>query len=68
MDELILIFWVKRTLCDEEKLRKARVLSDLERSTLMKEVSCTQKSRAVWLRESDKCKFLPWSDQFEQKK
>lgn len=64
----ILIFWMERALCDEEKLSKARVISDLERSTLMEEVSCTQKSRAMWLRESDKCKFLPWSGQFEQKK
>jgi hypothetical protein len=32
-------------------VKKAEVLSKLERSTLMEELSCRQKSRDLWLRE-----------------
>jgi hypothetical protein len=37
----------ERTLCDEEKLRKDRVICDLERAILLEEMS--------WLREGDRC-------------
>jgi hypothetical protein len=36
-------------------LKKAEVVSELERSTLLQEVSWRQKSRALWLREGVKC-------------
>ena len=36
-------------------MRKTNVLSDLERSTLMEEVSWRQKSSALCLREDFKC-------------
>jgi hypothetical protein len=36
-------------------MKKAEIVSELERSTLMEEVSWRQKSRVLWLREGDKC-------------
>jgi hypothetical protein len=36
-------------------LRKAAVINELERTTLLEEVSWRQKLRALWLREGDKC-------------
>jgi hypothetical protein len=40
-------------------MKKAQVVSELERSTLMEKVSWRQKSSALWLREGDKCtKFV----------
>jgi len=45
----------ERALGHEERMKKAEVLNELERSTLMEEVSLKQKSRVLWLREDDKC-------------
>jgi hypothetical protein len=44
-----------RALIVEEKLRKSLVISELEKFTLMEEISWWQTSRALWLREGDKC-------------
>jgi hypothetical protein len=48
----------ERTLVDFANLRKARIISDLERTTLMEELSLRQKSRAQWLREGDEKSIL----------
>jgi hypothetical protein len=43
-----------RSLADHNKLRKAEITSDLERTILLEEVSWRKQSRALWLREEDK--------------
>jgi len=40
-------------LSEEERMKKAKVLSELEISILMEEVSWRHKSRALWWREGD---------------
>jgi hypothetical protein len=44
-----------RVLSDEEKLWKVAVINDLERTTLLEEVSWRQKFRELGLKEGDKC-------------
>jgi len=44
-----------RALGGEEITKKAEVVSELESSSLMEEVSWQQKSRVLWLKEGDKC-------------
>jgi len=44
-----------RALGPGEKLRKTLVVSELEKVTLMEEISWRQKLRALWLIEGDKC-------------
>jgi hypothetical protein len=45
----------ERGLVEEHILRRVAVTNDLERITLLEEVSWRQKLRALWLREGDKC-------------
>lgn len=40
------------------KVRKAKAISHLERTTLMEEVSWRPKSRVLRLREGDKCMYF----------
>jgi hypothetical protein len=44
-----------RALWEEEILRKVEVVRDLEKYSLMEEVSWRHKSRVLWLKEGDKC-------------
>lgn len=46
---------VVRYLLVVEKERKLGVTSELEKITLMEEISWQQKSRTLWLKEGDKC-------------
>jgi hypothetical protein len=41
----------ERALGDEEKMRKAEIVIELERTTLVEEVRWRQKSRVLWLKE-----------------
>jgi hypothetical protein len=59
MSYVFLMVWRKRALNVEEKLRKKKVNSDLERDILLEEIGWRQNSRALWLREGAKrMKFL----------
>jgi len=44
-----------RALGVEETMKKAEIVSELERSTIMEEVSWRQKYRILWLKQGDKC-------------
>jgi len=44
----------ERALDDEEKLRKTYAIGEVEKVTLMKEISWRQKSRVLWLKDGDK--------------
>ena len=58
----------ERALGDEDRMKKAKALSELERYIFMEEVSWRQKSWALWLREEDKCmKFSHKVANFNQK-
>jgi hypothetical protein len=62
MEELCVVDGLEevRALVDGKKLRKTLVISELEKFTLMEEISWRQKSRALWLKEGDKCtKWFP---------
>jgi hypothetical protein len=48
----------ERALVAEEKLRKSLVINELEKTPLL-EISWRQKSRVLWLKESDKCIVFP---------
>jgi hypothetical protein len=50
---VFLMVWRKRALFDEEKLRKVSVIIELEKTTLLEEISWRQKLRALWLKEGD---------------
>jgi hypothetical protein len=39
MSDMFLMVWRKRALCDDEKLRKYKVIGDLERTNLLEEMS-----------------------------
>jgi hypothetical protein len=43
-----------RGLAEEERMRKDDMSKELEKAILFEEVSCTHKSKALWLREGDK--------------
>jgi hypothetical protein len=45
----------ERGLVEEEILRMGVVTNELERTTLLEELSWRQKLRALWLREGDRC-------------
>jgi hypothetical protein len=44
-----------RGLDSEDLLRRNSIASDLERTILLEEISCKQKSRVLWLKASHKC-------------
>jgi hypothetical protein len=47
-----------KVLSEEEKLRKATMINDLDRITLLEKVTWRKKSRTLWLRKGDKCTKL----------
>ena len=47
-----------RSLTVNEKLHKARIVEGLEKMALLEEISWQQKSRAIWLKEGKKKKFI----------
>jgi hypothetical protein len=50
----------------DELLRKAEVVRDLEKCSLVEEMSWKQKSRVLWLKEGDKCtKFFSFHSQLK---
>jgi len=50
----------ERALVAEEKLRKIMVISELEKATLLEEISWWQKLRALWLKEGHKLFSIEW--------
>ncbi|KAG2697913.1 hypothetical protein I3760_07G127500 [Carya illinoinensis] len=52
-----------REMLEVERARKTQVSVELERVSLMEEISWRQNSGAPWLKEGDKCiKFFHWVD------
>jgi hypothetical protein len=47
----------ERALVAKEKLKKILIINELVKATLL-EISRRQKSRALWLKESDKCTIV----------
>jgi hypothetical protein len=43
----------ERVVVAKEKLRKIMVISELEKATLLEEISWRQKSRSVWLKDGE---------------
>jgi len=44
-----------RALVEEENLKKTEIVNEIERISLLEEVSWRQKSTVMWLKEGDKC-------------
>jgi hypothetical protein len=57
MEDLQVFYDVEesRALGERELLRKAEVVRELERCSLIEQVSWRQKFRLLWLKEGDKC-------------
>jgi hypothetical protein len=55
---------VERALVVEEKVRKSLVITKLEKTTLLEQISWRQTLRVLLLRKGDKCtKFFHWVSQ-----